>query len=152
MEGRPSRIPAQAGITLIVDDPAWLRVVPNAEQVVLRAATAADGFATIVLSSDRIVRQLNARHRASDKPTNVLTFDPPAPGQPGEIVLALGTIRREAKASGRLLKNHLAHLVIHGCLHLQGHDHHEVGDARRMELTEARLMRRLRRPNPWKPT
>jgi probable rRNA maturation factor len=152
MDGRPSRSPAAAGIQIIVDDAAWRRAVRSPEAVAARAAGAAGAHATIVLSSDRVVRGLNARHRDRDKPTNVLTFDPLAPGQPGEIVLALGTIRREAEAAGRRLSDHLAHLVIHGSLHLQGHDHHAAGPARRMEQTEARLMGRLHRPNPWKRT
>jgi probable rRNA maturation factor len=152
MDGRPSRSPAAAGIQIIVDDAAWRRAVRSPEAVAARAASAAGAHATIVLSSDRVVRGLNARHRDRDKPTNVLTFDPLGPGQPGEIVLALGTIRREAEAAGRRLSDHLAHLVIHGSLHLQGHDHHAAGPARRMEQTEARLMVRLHRPNPWKRT
>ena len=150
MDGRPSSGPAQAGIQIIVDDAAWRRAVRAPEAVVARAAHAAGAHATIVLSSDRVLRDLNGRHRGREKATNVLTFDPLAPGQPGEIVLALGTIRREAQAAGRRLSDHLAHLVIHGSLHLQGHDHGEAGPARRMEQTEARLMGRLRRPNPWK--
>jgi probable rRNA maturation factor len=126
--------------------------VRNPESVVRRAAEIAGAYATIVLASDRTVRSLNARHRGIEKPTNVLTFEPLAPGQPGEIILALETIRREAHAAKKRLSDHLAHLVIHGSLHLQGHDHHSAGDASRMEQTEARLMGRLKRPNPWKPT
>jgi probable rRNA maturation factor len=153
MGDRPSsRTPAPAGVQILTDDAAWRRALSNPETVVRRAANAAGAFATIVLTSDRVVRDLNARHRGIEKPTNVLTFEPLAPGQPGEIILALGTIRREALAAKKRLSDHLAHLVIHGSLHLQGHDHHSAGDASRMEQTEARLMGRLKRPNPWKPT
>ncbi len=74
----------------------------------------------MVLASDRAVRRLNARHRGRNKPTNVLTFQPAGPGLPGEIVLALGTVRREAAAAGRPAARHLAHLVVHGALHLRG--------------------------------
>ena len=73
-----------------------------------------------------------------------------AAGARGTVVLALGVIRREADASGRRPAQHLAHLVVHGALHLAGHDHHHPGDARRMELAEARILHRLRVPNPWK--
>ncbi len=152
MDGRPSRVPAQAGIQIITDDAAWRRALRNPEMVVRRAAEAAGAHATIVLTSDRVVQDLNARHRDRNKPTNVLTFDPLGPYEPGEIILALGVVRREAKAAGKRLSDHLAHLVIHGSLHLQGHDHHCAGEAGRMEQTEARLMGRLKRPNPWKPT
>ena len=73
-----------------------------------------------------------------------------APGLPGEMVLALGVVRREAAAAGRRPRHHLAHLVVHGALHLAGHDHIGVGEARRMEMAEARILRRLGVPNPWK--
>ena len=152
MDDGPSRIPAQAGIQIITDEVAWRRFIYNPELVARRAAEAAGAHATIVLSSDRVVQQLNGRHRDRNKPTNVLTFDPLGPGQPGEIVLALETVRREAIAAGKRPADHLSHLIIHGSLHLQGHDHHQAGEARRMEQTEARLMGRLRRPNPWKRT
>ena len=165
-------IPASAGlrqpadVTVIVADPAWRRSLRRPESVAHRAALAAGGNATvaghgavtvaghgavtIVLDSDATVKRLNATHRDRNKPTNVLTFDPAAPGMPGEIILALGTIRREANAAGRRLADHLAHLVIHGMLHLRGHDHALAGPARRMEQAESRLLHRLRRPNPWR--
>ena len=127
-------------------EPAWRRIVPRAESVATRAARAAGAHATVVLASDRAVRRLNARHRNRNKPTNVLTYAAPAP----EMLLALGVICREAAAAGRRPAHHLAHLVVHGALHLAGHDHHHPGDARRMELAEARILHRLRVPNPWK--
>jgi rRNA maturation RNase YbeY len=104
----------------------------------------------VVLTTDRAVRRLNARDRGRDKPTNVLTYPPSAPGLPGEIILALGQIRREAAATARRPAHHLVHLIVHGALHLAGHDHHHAGEARRMELAEARILHRLRVPNPWK--
>jgi len=145
-----SRFPAPAGIQVITDEPAWRRFVRDPETVVRRAAAAAGVDATIVLSSDRVVQQLNARHRDRNKPTNVLTFDPPAPGLPGEILLALGTVQREALAAGKRPAHHVAHLVVHGALHLQGHDHAGAGDARRMEMAESRILARLGLPNPWR--
>jgi probable rRNA maturation factor len=93
-----------------------------------------------------MVHRLNARHRGRNKPTNILTYTFPAP----EMLLALGVVRREAAEAGRRPAHHLAHLVVHGALHLAGHDHHRAGEARRMELAEARILHRLRVPNPWK--
>jgi probable rRNA maturation factor len=142
--------PAAAGIQIIITEPAWRRAVRNPEAVITRAAREAGATATVVLASDATVKRLNARHRGRNKPTNVLTFEPAAPGMPGEIVLALGTVRREAKAARRRPAHHLAHLVVHGALHLLGHDHHHAGEARRMELAEARILGRLRLPNPWR--
>ena len=109
----------------------------------------------MVLASDLAVKRLNALHRGRNKPTNVLTFEmDTGSGGPrgflgGDIVLALGTVRREAQAAGRTVAHHLAHLVVHGALHLRGHDHHHVGDARRMEMEETRILHRIGVPNPW---
>ncbi len=158
----PSLNPAPAGFrkdtgaqpTVLIEDAGWRRLVPGAARLAVRAAVAAGGAGTVVLSSDRTVKALNALHRRRNKPTNVLTFDmdpgPAAGFLGGDIVLALGTVRREAQAAGRSVAHHLAHLVVHGALHLRGHDHHHVGDARRMELEEARILSRIGVPNPWK--
>ncbi len=131
-------------------DPAWRRRVPRAERIAGRIAARAAALAgrqpvSIILASDRAVHRLNARHRGRNRPTNVLSF----PGS-GEIVLALGVVCREAAAAGQAPGAHLAHLVVHGTLHLGGHDHHHAGEARRMEMAEARLLRRLGFANPWK--
>ncbi len=131
---------------MIVTEPAWRRLVLHAESIASRAARAAGAHGSVVLAADRTVRRLNARHRGRNRPTNVLTYTAPA----HEMVLALGVIRREAAAAGRRPGHHLAHLVVHGALHLAGHDHHHPGEARRMELAEARILHRLGVPNPWK--
>ncbi len=136
----------QSDIEIIVADPAWRKMIPNAGTIVRRAARAAGMAGTVVLSSDRIVRILNGRHRGRYRPTNVLTYGFPAP----EIVLAFGTVRAEAAAQGRRAAHHLAHLVVHGALHLGGADHHHPGDARRMEMAETRILHRIGIPNPWK--
>lgn len=152
MDPSGSRGPAKAGIPVIVEERAWRRFVPRAEHVAARAARAAGGAGSVVLATDRLVRRLNARDRGRNKPTNVLTYAPAGPGMAGELILALGVIRREAAAAGRRPAHHLAHLVVHGALHLQGHDHAHAGAARRMEMAEARILRRLGVPNPWKRT
>jgi probable rRNA maturation factor len=145
-----SRCPARAGnqqeIEVIVAEPAWRRLLPHAARIAARAAAAAGASGTVVLAGDRTVRRLNARHRGRNKPTNVLTYESPAP----EVILALGVVRREAAATSRSLAHHLAHLVVHGALHLRGHDHLDPGEARRMEMAETRILRRLRVPNPWR--
>jgi probable rRNA maturation factor len=148
MLDRPRLRPASGRETaaVILDDPAWRRAIPTVARQVARAAAAGGGAGTVMLSSDRAVRVLNRTHRGIDKPTNVLTFE-----GSGDIVVAYGTVRREARAARRRLSDHLAHLVVHGALHLGGEDHLKVGEARRMELLEARILHRLRVPNPWKP-
>lgn len=143
MEPQSTRPPR---IDIVVADPAWNRLIPAAAKVARRAALAAGMEGTIVLSSDREVRALNGLHRGKNKPTNVLTYEEPAP----EIILALGVVRAEATAQGRRIADHLAHLIVHGALHLAGEDHDHPGDARRMEMAESRILHRIRVPNPWK--
>jgi probable rRNA maturation factor len=133
-------------VDIVVADPAWHRAIPKAGAIARRAALAAGMEGTVVLSSDRVVRGLNGRHRGRNKPTNVLTYEHPA----AEIILALGVVRAEAAAAGRRPGHHLAHLVVHGALHLSGEDHHHPGDARRMEMAESRILHRIGVPNPWR--
>ncbi len=151
------RVPAPAPVpAIIIEDRGWRRFVPRLEEWVIRSVEAAQAAVpdarldTVVLADDRTVRGLNARHRGRNKPTNVLTFEPVSIGAGGEIVLALGVMRREAAAEGRRLHHHLAHLLVHGVLHLDGAEHDHPGDARRMEMAEARILGRLGVPNPWK--
>jgi probable rRNA maturation factor len=148
MEPPSSQPPDPYGdaIQVIVADPTWHRFIPRAGAVARRAAGAAGLSGTIVLGSDDMVRRLNVRHRGRNKPTNVLTYEYPAP----EIILASGVVRTEAAAQGRLPAHHLAHLVVHGVLHLGGEDHHHPGDARRMEMAESRILHKIGVPNPWK--
>ena len=148
MEPPSTRPPGLDGrtIDIVVADPGWHRLIPNAGTIVRRAAHAACMAGTIVLSSNREVRGLNLRHRGKNKPTNVLTYEHPAP----EIILALGVVCTEAAAQGRRPAHHLAHLVVHGALHLSGEDHDHPGDARRMEMAESRILHRIGVPNPWK--
>ena len=144
MEPDSTSGPELTGPTVIVLDARWRRLVPRAEAVARRAARAAGGVDAVVLASDTEVKRLNARHRGRNKPTNVLTFDG------GDIVLALGVVRREAREARRRPAHHLAHLVVHGALHLDGHDHHTAGETRRMEMAETRLLHRIGVPNPWR--
>ncbi|HAV51179.1 MAG TPA: rRNA maturation RNase YbeY, partial [Brevundimonas sp.] len=132
-------------IEIQVEDPAWREALPEVEAVVMRAAAAAlgeaatpggDPLATVLLEGDDAVQALNARFRDRDAPTNVLSFPAaPAPGAPdddpylGDIILAFGVCSREAADQGKPLAHHLSHLVIHGLLHLQGHDHQDDGEA-----------------------
>ncbi|MFT8245645.1 rRNA maturation RNase YbeY [Roseomonas sp. BN140053] len=143
-------------IAVIVASPRWRAAVPRAERLAEAAASAAlaeagvSGAVTVLLADDRAIKRLNGTHRNKNKPTNVLSFPAGVPGLLGDVALALGTVEREARAARRSVRAHLAHLVAHGALHLAGHDHLRAGEARRMERAEARVMRRLALPNPWK--
>jgi probable rRNA maturation factor len=144
----PQHVPS-----VLVEHSGWRGVSRHVENLARRAAIAAGGAGTVVLSSDLAVRRLNSDHRARNKPTNVLTFDAmrsTAGFLGGDIILALETVLREAAAAGKHPAHHMAHLVVHGALHLRGYDHHRAGDARRMEMAEARILHLLGVANPWK--
>jgi probable rRNA maturation factor len=95
---------------------------------------------TLRIVGAREARALNRAFRKKDYATNVLTFRYDRTG--GDIVLCHPVIRREARAQGKSLAAHYAHLVVHGCLHLRGYDHEKKRDAARMEAREIRILRR----------
>ena len=106
----------------------------------------------IVLSDDSAVRALNRDWRGIDKPTNVLSFPAKNGGaEPhlGDIVLAFETIEREAKSEHKPVAHHLAHLAVHGFLHLVGFDHERDEDALAMEQAERDILRQLKVPDPY---
>ena len=105
----------------------------------------------IVLTDDSGIRALNRDWRGIDKATNVLSFPAKnAPGHLGDIVLALDTVAREARAERKPFAHHLAHLAVHGFLHLVGYDHERSKDAVAMERTEREILRELAIPDPYR--
>ena len=92
-------------------------------------------------------RRLNRAFRKRDYATNVLSFSY-SPTQ-GDVVLCHPVIRREARAQGKTLAAHYAHLVVHGMLHLRGLAHARAADARRMERAEIALLGRLGFGDPY---
>jgi len=98
--------------------------------------------------------ELNMRYRSRSGPTNVLSFAadlPPEVDFPllGDIVICAPLVAEEAKAQGKDIQAHWAHLVIHGVLHLLGFDHRTAAEARRMESREIALMATLGYPDPY---
>lgn len=121
--------------------------------------------AGVALASDAFIRRLNASYRGKDAPTNVLSFPfqaPPTAGEGrylGDLVLACETIRREAQERRIPRLHHVQHLVVHGLLHLLGHDHERDAEAEAMEGLEAEILGGLgidpfadRRMNETSPT
>jgi probable rRNA maturation factor len=116
----------------------------------VRAAMERDVAVTLRFVGAREARLLNARFRRRDHATNVLAFVyddvvPPA----GDLVLCVPVLKREARAQGKTLRAHCAHLIVHGMLHLQGYDHQRAADAARMEARETALLAGLGYRDPY---
>ncbi|MBV9077734.1 MAG: rRNA maturation RNase YbeY [Methylobacteriaceae bacterium] len=137
------------------------------EEAAERAAAAAAAVAklgtepvaaTLLLTDDSAIRTLNRTWRGKDKATNVLSFpaDAPVPdGEPrhlGDIALAHETVAAEAAAEGKSLEAHVAHLVVHGVLHLLGRDHGTASEADAMEALEVEALGRLGIGDPYRDT
>jgi probable rRNA maturation factor len=147
------------GIVLLVEDSRWTKT-RGLQPALKRAAAAAlshsglkgKGALTVLLASDRKLHSLNRDFRGKDKPTNVLSF--PAPANPdgyrGDIAIAYGVTAKEAKAAGKSLIDHAAHLVVHGVLHLAGYDHERPRDAKIMEPLEVKILAKLGIADPYK--
>jgi probable rRNA maturation factor len=112
-----------------------LAASPPGFQVTLRVVGAAES------------RLLNGSFRKRDYATNVLSFS--YGRREGDVVLCHPVIRREAREQRKPLAAHYAHLIVHGMLHLRGHDHMRRSEAERMERREIRILRRLGIANPY---
>jgi probable rRNA maturation factor len=104
---------------------------------------------SLVFSDDAAMRRLNARWRGRDHATNVLSF--PQSGGPllGDVVLGYETVAGEASVAGRPLEHHIAHLVVHGTLHLLGYNHEDDAGAERMEELERAALSMIGVPDPY---
>jgi probable rRNA maturation factor len=129
----PRGLPSQAQLTR------WARAALRREaRVTVRIVGRVEG------------RSLNRRYRGRDYPTNVLTFV--MHGRPpleGDLALCAPVVAREARAQGKSLTAHYAHLVVHGMLHLQGYDHETAREADVMEKRESRIVTKLGFPDPY---
>jgi probable rRNA maturation factor len=134
---------------------------PHAEQTIREAIAAAAqltpaaGEVSVLLTDDAAITALNKRWRGIDKPTNVLSF--PAQANPklpspllGDIVIAYETLARESNADGKPFLHHLAHLTVHGFLHLLGYDHATASQAEAMESLEREMLARLAIADPYR--
>ena len=164
-------------IEVMVRDPAWGKTLPGGAALSRKAAAAAlaelgcgpAGEVSIVLADDAFVRGFNRDYRGEDSATNVLAF-PGTPGSAkgpavagptsaaddpprllGDVVLAHETVVAEAAEQGKPLGDHLAHLVVHGVLHLFGYDHHSDTEAVIMERLEATILATLAIEDPYRP-
>lgn len=147
-------------IDVLVESDLW-RGVFGIEPLARRAVTEAAAVLStppaelaIVLTDDSAIRQLNQAWRGVAAATNVLSFPTPrGAGEPpliGDIVLSYETIAREAQADHKPLAHHVAHLCVHGYLHLLGYDHERDADAEAMEQVERAVLQRLGIPDPYR--
>ena len=157
MTSPPGRRAGAPEIDIQIASPLWA-AQPLAEQTVrtaiaaARSARDADGEVSVLLTDDSAIRALNRDWRAIDKPTNVLSF--PAAKETGgkflgDIAVAYETLARECEDERRDFLHHLAHLAVHGFLHLIGYDHQTEQQADEMEGLESRIMHSMNMPDPY---
>ncbi|WP_353256376.1 rRNA maturation RNase YbeY [Hyphomonas sp.] len=143
-------------LALIVEGESW-QALGDLDALSRRAFAAAareepaEGLVSLLLTDDDELRQLNRDFRGKDKPTDVLSFPALPIDRPllGDIAVAHGVASRDAAVQGKALSDHLTHLLIHGYLHLLGHDHETPDDASGMEAREIRALASLDIANPY---
>ena len=142
----------RARLTLVVQHAVSARTLPTRAALVrwMRATLAGPATVTVRFVGEREGRRLNAQFRRRDYATNVLTFvyDQGSP-LAGDLVLCAPVVRREAREQGKDLADHIAHLVVHGMLHLQGFDHETTRAAQAMERRETLILASLGVPDPY---
>ena len=117
----------------------------------VKNATPLGGLVTLRFVNAAEGKKLNLDFRQKDYATNVLTFAYELSKNvlATDIIFCLPVLQKEAKEQSKSLKTHLAHLVVHGCLHAQGYDHEVGRDAKKMEALEIQILKKLGFPNPY---
>ncbi|MDQ2663775.1 MAG: rRNA maturation RNase YbeY [Candidatus Eremiobacteraeota bacterium] len=131
------------------------RGLKTTAKLLLDAAGESESTLSLTLVDDRKIQNLNRLHRGKDCPTDVLSF-PLEPDEKnggermlGDVVISVDTARRQAKDYAAPLERELQRLLIHGVLHVLGHDHEEPVESRRMRAEERRLARTIGMPWPY---
>ncbi len=155
-------------VEVVIQDERWLEALSKVENFVQKTVAFAWQKAgikkvgipeiSVFLSNDKDIKEINCEYRGVDKPTNVLSFpaieedvllEPNMPYLAGDIVLAFETCQEEATAEDKTLSDHVAHLLVHGVLHLAGFDHIKDDDADKMEAKEVEILEELGVKNPY---
>jgi probable rRNA maturation factor len=147
-------------VAIEADDWASLEALSQLAEAAILAAIGETGVSlatnaeiSVLFCDDGFIRDLNRKWRGIDRPANVLSF--PAGGDAafapllGDVVIAFETASREASEAGRPLRDHVAHLLVHGFLHLIGHDHIGAAEAATMEALERAILGRLGIAGPF---
>ena len=131
---------------------AWPLSLPRMRRMALACIPAKCHSAEIhlLIASGQEAQSLNRDYRGKKYTPNVLTFAYQGPPEiKADLVICRPVAAHEAKAQGKLLEHHLAHLLVHGILHASGLDHQESDEAEAMESLEVAILRRFRIPNPY---
>ncbi len=158
-------------VQIAMPNDVWMRALPDFNDFVAKVVYEAirssgrvfsDSEVSVVLSDDRELRILNKEYRGIDQATNVLSFPGEGvdededsftflgrPRMLGDILLAFETTQREAAAEGKALRDHVAHLLVHGALHLLGYDHERDADAEVMERLERDILEKMGIADPY---
>ncbi len=117
----------------------------------VKSATPLGGLITLRFVNTTEGKNLNLAFRQKDYATNVLTFPYELSKNElaADIIFCLPILQKEAKEQDKLLKAHLAHLIVHGCLHAQGYDHEAAKDAKKMETLEIQTLQKMGFANPY---
>jgi len=148
-------------IEIVVEEAKWRRS-PGLPAKMKRAARLAlrksrkprtSAALTILLAGNETLHALNKRFRRKNKPTNVLSFPAKANKDAylGDVAIAYGVARDEARVAGKPFADHAMHLVVHGVLHLLGYDHETEQQATVMEPLETALLAHLGIADPYAP-
>ena len=134
-----------------VHDKRWNKYKIDFQKIVYTAVSAVykDSEVSIILTNDTEIHEINRVYRGVDKPTNVLSFELGDDILLGDIYISLDTVVREAKDANISVPEHVAHMVVHGALHLQGYDHINDKDAIVMEAKEVQILKKLGIKNPY---
>lgn len=144
-------------LDLRVSDEAWIAEIPDLLTVCEKAVIAgadqktASGEVSLLLTNNDEIQTLNRDWRGKDTPTDVLSFPADAMDRPflGDIAVAIGVAQADAASRNLSLPQHLSHLLIHGLLHLLGHDHKDDTEASEMEALEIAALATLGWPDPY---
>ncbi|TDI62292.1 MAG: rRNA maturation RNase YbeY [Alphaproteobacteria bacterium] len=154
-------------VAISIEDDSWQDLATNVTSLCESSLTKAwqslddqsgsEAWVSILLTNDQQMQSLNSQYRNKDKPTNVLSFPSPentamSEGEGhvlGDIALSAQTIVREAAEQSKTVPDHLAHLLVHGLLHLLGYDHEVDDEAAVMEQLEIDILATMDVPNPY---
>lgn len=162
---------AGINIEVNIEEDKWNSEIPDAEEIITKASIAALCGAgiynrgrnievSVLLTNDKSIKKLNSDYRYKNKPTNVLSFPQEefVAGEYdnagteislGDVIFAIETIQKESEEQGKPVDNHLAHLSVHGTLHLLGFDHEEDLEAEIMEALEVKILKSIGIENPY---